>query len=342
MALLSRLFGTALPEIALFRSEHNVAVELVLGGAFVFPLSVFVGFVSRRLAIKTKRWSLSLLFFGGIADVAIEFFLHYPIAPFRGLFRLVVSTLGCYIGESFQPVALTGSIATGKSTVVRLLQNHKIIDSDSIGHEILLPPDRITDAHSVSPSDSVYFQVLQQFGDDSLQNKNILDDDGLVDRRKLGAVIFQDRTLRRKLNAITHPRIIWSLLKQLVAGLYWERRDIVLADVPLLFESGKLRWLFALTTVVSCTADQQYQRLRTRNRDLSDQQCRDRIASQIPIDRKVHMADLCIDNTGTVNDLKAAVASTETELRRRLRCGGLSLSATMAFIGIATFFSQQQ
>jgi len=266
--------------------------------------------------------------------------------------RLVLLSLGLLIGEKFCPIALTGSIATGKSTVARMLlststteSNNKedvyLIDSDSIGHEILLPPRllEISSAdkkqadknYTVKPSESVYDRICEAFPDDK---DNLVDpDSGLIIRRKLGTVIFSDDQKRRTLNSITHPRIIQILVKRICCGVYFKWATICCADVPLLFESGVLRYLFSLIVVVATTPDLQYQRLRQRNTDLSEKDCRDRIKSQYPMERKVAGADIVIWNNGSVSELENCVKKIKVEIKERLH-GGLPLGILVWFIGV--------
>lgn len=196
--------------------------------------------------------------------------------------------------------------------------------------------------YAVLASDSVYPQILDAFGDATVDNKNILNDDGQIDRRKLGEIIFQDRSKRRILNRITHPRIIRVMLQQIVVGTYLGKESIVCADVPLLFESGTIQWLFGLTIVVACDPNLQFRRLRTRNPDLTDQQCRDRIASQIPIEQKVSLADIVIWNNGDLDDLMKEVERVRTESVVRLK-GHFSLFRYLTAIGgalLAAMISQ--
>jgi dephospho-CoA kinase len=327
--------------------------------------------------------------------------------------RLIFMCLGVYLGESFLPVALTGSIATGKSTVASMLLDAKpdgnwqqqqssktarkqkkpksvvqqqqqqqqqqsvaassqaaalaalepdeegtflIVDTDSIGHEILLPPAVLageqevhdlsspstpaagtagddTKEYTVHPNDSVYHDILSAFGDPDVGNKNILDDNGLIDRRKLGAMIFEDSSQRRVLNGITHPRIILIMLKRIFYGIFWSSQDIVCADVPLLFESGQLRWLFGITIMVACHPEQQLERLRKRNPDLTEQQCRDRISSQRSIESKVAMADVVIWNTGDLNALAEDVERVRRDVMGRIYGVGMSLLQMLLLVG---------
>ena len=297
--------------------------------------------------------------------------------------RLIFMCIGVYLGESFMPVALTGGIACGKSTVAQMLLDPKrsipqqspghrkkkkprqastsneqsvtssllepeeegsflIVDTDSIAHEILLPPSVLAgesdasnenDLYTVHPGESVYYDILEAFGDEEDDNKNILDENGLVDRRKLGEIIFHDPSQRRVLNRITHPRIILIMLKRLLHGIFLSSQDIVCADVPLLFESGQLRWLFSLSIVVACDAEKQFQRLRKRNPDLTEQQCRDRIQSQFSMDRKVQLADIVVWNNGDLEQLSEEVERVRRDVMGRIYGIGMSLLQMLLLVG---------
>lgn len=274
------------------------------------------------------------------------------------LIKLLLLCFGLWVGESFRPITLTGSIATGKSTVAQMLlstseKNRKrdddvyLVDSDAIGHEILLPPDILSapktaassinqtknasKRYTVLPSESVYDRICAAFPEDK---GNFLDPvSKTIIRRKLGSVIFSNDQKRRVLNGITHPRIIQILIKQILKGIYIERKSICCADVPLLFESGMLRFLFCIVVVVATNPHIQYQRLRQRNTDLSEEDCRNRIKSQYPVQRKVAGADIVIWNDGSVEDLEKRVQEVKSIVRRRLY-GGLSMHICVLLVGL--------
>jgi dephospho-CoA kinase len=319
--------------------------------------------------------------------------------------RLLCMTLGAYLGESWMPIALTGGIATGKSTVAHLLSRgtsgiksssiHNstvstsggntantqkaskqrkakkpssrsrqsqtnsnstdslsdalvksdddegtflIVDSDQIAHDILLPPwvlEEESSQHMVQPQDSIYNRILRTFGDEQKQYSNILMDDqsSHIDRRKLGAIIFQDRQKRKALNKLTHPRILYIMWKQVVYGIFCSSYYVVCVDIPLLFESGYFRYLFALTICVVCHPDVQLERLRQRNPDLTEQQCRERIASQMDLDRKIALAHIVIENNGDTEDLAQAVEAARRDVMARIFGVGMSLVQILLLVG---------
>merc|ERR1711935_540080 len=96
---------------------------------------------------------------------------------------------------------------------------------------------------------------------------------GHIDRLKLGAIIFNDRDERKKLNKITHPRILLVLLKNLVRSVFFGFADITMGNLPLLFESGKISWLFGVTICVATSEDIQLARLIQRNPELPKAEC---------------------------------------------------------------------
>ena len=243
--------------------------------------------------------------------------------------HLLIYTTGIKIGQALQPVGLTGGIATGKSTVSILLQQQSssrpssdkkkkdtdevefvIIDVDGIAHDILLP----------TYNDSVYDRLVAEFGTDILMKDKAATTTShrrpLIDRRKLGDVVFKDRNKRRKLNSITHPKIIKIMIKRILyEGLKGGRR-VVCVDIPLLFEGGlPMKLLFGSSIiVVSCNSTLQLQRLQSRNTDLTLDQCKERIASQIPIEKKAKLAHYVIVNNGSLKSLKNEVEEVKLKL----------------------------
>jgi dephospho-CoA kinase len=178
--------------------------------------------------------------------------------------------------------------------------------------------------------DSVYDDIVEAFREEDILVDSF-QDPCPIDRRKLGAKITPEK--RRLLNRITHPRIIYIMIKRLVYGTCLSNKDVTCADVPLLFESGKLRYLFGLTVVVACEPELQLERLQKRNTDLTPQQCKDRIASQMQIEKKVKLANLVIHNNGSLEELKEEVERVREEVMHRVYGVGLSLLQLLVIIG---------
>ena len=184
----------------------------------------------------------------------------------------------------------------------------------------------------VSPSDSVYHQILKAFEGKDILNPN----NGHINRLKLGAIIFNDREERKKLNKITHPRILIVLLKNLVRSVFFGFADITMGDLPLLFESGKLSWLFGVTICVATSEEIQLARLIKRNPELPKEECQARIDSQLPLSKKIRMADIVIDNNSDLEQLREQVEEARRDIMGRLYGIGMSLLQMLLLIGGST------
>lgn len=181
-------------------------------------------------------------------------------------------------------LGLTGGIASGKSTVSRFLQDHGIpvIDADEIARQV------------VQTGTPGLRSIVEEFG------HQVLLPDGTLDRRKLGQVVFGRPDLLSRLEAILHPLIRAETLRQ---RKELERRGVLLAvyDMPLLFET-KAEEQFDSIVVVSCTQEQQRERLRRRN-SLSESEIEERLASQLSLSRKEKGADFVVHNDGDEKQL---------------------------------------
>ncbi|MBN2982987.1 MULTISPECIES: dephospho-CoA kinase [Cohnella] len=181
-------------------------------------------------------------------------------------------------------VGLTGGIATGKSTVARLLveSGAALVDADRIAREI------------VEPGQPSLAQIAERFGQD------VIREDGTLNRKKLGEIVFSNEKERKALEAITHPAIR-ALMRERMDKLEREAPDrLVVVDVPLLYESG-LQFLFERVMVVYVPRDVQLQRLMKRD-GLPEAEAKRRLAAQMDIEEKKRMADIVIDNSGSMED----------------------------------------
>ena len=180
-------------------------------------------------------------------------------------------------------VALTGGIATGKSYVRARVASRGVptLDADQVVHALLAAG---TDATG---------DVARRFG------ASMLGGDGSVNRQALGALIFDDASARRDLESILHPRVYSRIQEWLSAeeraGARW-----VLADIPLLFETGR-EGDFDCVIVVACAPDEQVRRVVERDGS-SEAAARARLAAQWPIARKVERATAVVDTGGTFDD----------------------------------------
>ncbi|KAJ7213215.1 dephospho-CoA kinase-domain-containing protein [Mycena haematopus] len=194
-------------------------------------------------------------------------------------------------------VGLTGGIATGKSSVSKLLKEKHIpvVDADILARQV------------VEPGTPALAKIVSFFG------PGILQPDGTLDRKKLGSVIFNDDAKRRKLNSIVHPAVRRALLRGVVR--HWLRGSkYCILDVPLLIE-GPMWKLVGTVVVVYCSADVQLQRLMARDNS-SREDASSRLNSQLPIEEKVQYADRVIDNSGSLADLDAQVNALVQHLDR--------------------------
>lgn len=180
-------------------------------------------------------------------------------------------------------VALTGGIATGKSYVRARIASMGVgtVDADSIAHALL-----VAGSEAVAP-------IAERFG------TVMVLDDGSIDRRALGAVVFHDAVARRDLEAIVHPRVYRQIAEweaeQSRAGARW-----VVEEIALLFETGHDRG-FDRVIVAACPAREQLQRVMRRD-GLSESAASARLASQWPIDEKIRRATDVVDTSGTFED----------------------------------------
>lgn len=187
-------------------------------------------------------------------------------------------------------IGLTGSIASGKSTISEMLKEkgYPIVDADKIARLVVEPG---------TPS----IQAIQKtFG------REVLHEDGSLNREVLGRRIFGNEEERNKLNAIMHPAIRAEMMKQKETHLANGENTVVM-DIPLLFES-KLESFVDQIIVVSVHPDIQKKRLLGRNQ-LTVEEAENRIGSQLPMAIKEAAADAIIDNNGTVESSKDQLES---------------------------------
>lgn len=186
-------------------------------------------------------------------------------------------------------VGLTGGIATGKSTAARILSalGAQVIDADAIAREI------------VSPGQPALAEIVQAFGREMLQP------DGTLDRKRMGAIIFTDAAKRRALNAITHPRIAAEMLARL-ARLRDEGAPVAVYEAALLVENGVHRGLEGLI-VTTCDEATQLRRLIERD-GYSEADARARIAAQASPAEKLAAATWVVDTSGPLADTKERIS----------------------------------
>ena len=184
-------------------------------------------------------------------------------------------------------VGLTGGIASGKSTVAAMLVDlgAVLIDGDALAREV------------VARGTPGLAQVVAEFGED------LLTPEGDLDRAALGRIVFADEAARRRLEGITHP-LIFERYADLEAGA--PEDAVVVHDIPLLAESGRAD-TFDEVIVVDVPVELQVERmLRDRGWTLEDAEAR--IAAQASREDRLAIATYVIDNTGSLEELRARVA----------------------------------
>ena len=184
-------------------------------------------------------------------------------------------------------IGLTGGAGSGKSTVAGMFRDlgAAVVDADEATHAVYAPGTEGFDA------------VVREFGERFVR-------DGAIDRRQLGELVFHDADARRRLNAIVHPRVRQWMADR-TAEAVENGAEVVIQDVPLLFENG-LQGLFSGTVLVYAPPETQLRRL-VEQRGLPPDRARGIIAAQMPIDEKRALADHVIDNDGSLDETRRQV-----------------------------------
>jgi dephospho-CoA kinase len=185
-------------------------------------------------------------------------------------------------------IGLTGNIASGKSTVARMLADRGavIVDADLLAREV------------VRPGTPALARIVERWGE------GILSPDGVLDRPELRQVVFGDREQLEELNAIVHPEVE-RLREERIEEARAAGARIVVCDIPLLFERH-LAERFDAIVLVDAPRPVRLERL-VRDRGLHEAEAMDMIAAQMPAELKRARSDFVIDNTGTVDDLRHRV-----------------------------------
>lgn len=186
-------------------------------------------------------------------------------------------------------IGLTGGIASGKSTAGRLLKNAgvAVIDADVVARE------------AVDVGSPGLAAVVAEFG------SGVLLPDGSLDRKTLGALVFANDELRRKLNAIVHPAVAQLAFEKLEA-LRAAGTAVAVYEVPLLFENGLEAGMDG-TILIALDDATQLRRVMARD-NLDEAAARARINAQMSLAEKRKRASVVVDNGGTVADLAPALA----------------------------------
>lgn len=187
-------------------------------------------------------------------------------------------------------IGLTGGIATGKSTVSALLRQagFPIVDADIVAREV------------VEPGTPTLEKIKLAFGPGIIDN-------GVLNRRKLGQIVFEDGAQLKKLNDIVQPAISSAMADKIN---FWRLQNvpILVLDVPLLFERNYDKNK-SVDKIIVVAASEEMQLSRLENRDqLSNMEARNRVKAQLPMSQKIARADYVIDNNGRIEELQEQVA----------------------------------
>ena len=185
-------------------------------------------------------------------------------------------------------IALTGGIATGKSHVRAEFEKLGVptIDADVLARK------------AVDAGSSGLGAVVSRFG------RDVLDDSGALDRRKLAEIVFADPRARRDLEQIIHP-VVRHAIDEWFASLDARQQALAIADIPLLYETGRDAD-FDAVIVTACSPATQLHRVMQRDGATEDE-ARSRIAAQLPIEEKIRRAEYVISTEGDVEDTNRQV-----------------------------------
>ncbi len=196
-------------------------------------------------------------------------------------------------------LGLTGNIACGKSLVLEELRRlgAATLDADAVVHQLL------------RRGEPTFDRVVAAFGE------GILNSEGEIDRRALGAIVFRDPTALERLEKITHPAVLdftWKWLAALNA-------EVAVVDAIKLFEAG-IAGECDEVWAIACPREEQLRRL-VENRHMTPEEAWTRILAQPPQEEKVARADVVIDNSGTPEETRARVGEAWEEMLARKGAG---------------------
>lgn len=190
---------------------------------------------------------------------------------------------------------LTGGIASGKSTVAALLRAHgfAVLEADKISHAL------------IAPEGAAYTSVLTEFG------RGILDEDGRINHQHLAAMVFPDREKLARLNGLIHPLVEKEILQRL-ADLEEAGSIAAFVEAALIFEAGLDKNLDGVVVVWSLP-EQQLARLIERG--VSEEEARQRITAQMPVEQKLARASEKIDCSGSMEKTREQVDALAARIR---------------------------
>jgi dephospho-CoA kinase len=205
-------------------------------------------------------------------------------------------------GERLLIVGLTGGIASGKTEVDRQLEKMGllVIDADEVARCV------------VEPGTATYDTLVRQFGD------RVLDPHGCIDRAELASIVFSDDEKRMLLNSITHPAIFQEMIRRVAERAETlDPGDVpaVVLDAALIVDTG-VSGVFDILAVVTADEETRVKRM-VQDRRMSQEEARTRIASQTPDSKRIAMADIVIENNGTIDELRESLVDAFQDIAER-------------------------
>lgn len=193
-------------------------------------------------------------------------------------------------------IGITGSFGSGKTTVAKMFARlgAYVIDADRVYHSL------------IKPGKPCYKKIVQHFG------RDILSRTGKIDRKKLGGIVFKEKSRLKLLNSVTHPEVI-KKIKDMARS---KKSGVIIIEAPLLIESGFHKEMDKVVLVAN-KKEEQIKRMR-EGRGLSSGKTLKRIRMQMPFKKKLASADFIIDNSGS----KAQTLRQVKNIWQKLR-GGL-------------------
>ena len=201
-------------------------------------------------------------------------------------------------GHNHLLMGVTGGIASGKTVVAKMLEQlgAPLIDFDLLARQV------------VEPGKPAFKQIVDYFG------KEVLQEDGSLDRKKLSKIVFQDTQKRNRLEGFTHPPIHEAFLKRVNAVTEKDPAAIIQEVVPLLIEKH-LQAMFDKILVVYVPREKQIERLTQRD-GISEEEATHMLKAQLPINEKLACADFVVNNEGSMEETRRQVEDIWLELKK--------------------------
>jgi dephospho-CoA kinase len=258
-----------------------------LYGAVLVILTFLLVLIQRRLRTFIKVPSILVFLVYYMASTTLLKAILGHNFVYQAIASLAIG-LTYFKFRKLHVIGLTGGIACGKSTLVKELSSKlkaRVLDCDKINHRLQ------------EPGQPAYQAIVKEFGEE------ILDDNRKINRDKLREIVFNDRSLKRRLERITHYHIMKELLLGIWDTFFWGTDNFVVIDAPLLYESGVLVWLCYPVAVVH-VSDKQLWLERLMQRDAcSEADALLKIKNQMPIEAKIAQAEIVVDNLQDPADL---------------------------------------